>query len=152
MKVTDLKENEVIHCETLEQYDAICQLLHEAGLRWNGGREYIEDIDDTFANFECQTCINPISGMRSKLSYNLKRLRKIHPATDFITPPQTKEEYAKERAIGFALWLQESDYQTVDDDAWCDMVFTTKYTTAELYDEYLKACCKHRIEQLKQTK
>ena len=27
MKVTDLKENEVIHCETLEQYEAICQLL-----------------------------------------------------------------------------------------------------------------------------
>ena len=29
MKVTDLKENECIHCETEEQAKAICKLMHE---------------------------------------------------------------------------------------------------------------------------
>lgn len=137
MKVTDLKENEVIHCETLEQYDAICKLLHEAGYWWRSGSSFLEyKVYDIYAP---QTCLCPKKGGHQKKEWYEENGYIVYHATAFITPTQTKEEYAKERAIGFALWLQESDYQTVDDDAWCDMVFTTKYTTAELYDEYLKS-------------
>lgn len=137
MKVTDLEEKEVIHCETLEQYEAICQLLHEAGLRWWSGSSFLEY--NVYDYYDAQTCLCPKKGAHQKKEWYEENGYIVYPANNFITPPQTKEEYAKERAIGFALWLQESDYQTVDDDAWCDMVFTTKYTTAELYDEYLKS-------------
>ena len=41
MKVTDLKENECIHCETEEQANAICKLMHEAGLTWHDGDSYL---------------------------------------------------------------------------------------------------------------
>ena len=38
-----LKENECIHCETEEQANAICKLMHEAGLKWKFGNSYIEN-------------------------------------------------------------------------------------------------------------
>ena len=41
MKVTDLNYNECIHCETEEQANAICKLMHEAGLKGRGGQNYL---------------------------------------------------------------------------------------------------------------
>lgn len=41
MKVTDLKENECIHCETEEQANAICKLMYESGLKWLFGDSYL---------------------------------------------------------------------------------------------------------------
>jgi hypothetical protein len=33
-KVTDLGEEECIHCKTEEEAKAICKLMHDAGLKW----------------------------------------------------------------------------------------------------------------------
>ena len=41
MKVTDLKENECIHCETEEQAIAICRLMHNANLMWYDVDSYL---------------------------------------------------------------------------------------------------------------
>lgn len=108
MKVTDLKENEVIHCETLEQYEAICQLLHEAGKIWCDGQPYYP-IGSDWSVYEQDTIISPHSGELLSINRHLYSNSIVRKATDFITPTQTKEEYAKERAIGFAKWWVENE-------------------------------------------
>ena len=60
MKVTDLKENECIHCETEEQAEAICKLMHEAGLEWKGGQSYLSK--NYYGNYKSETCYFPIDG------------------------------------------------------------------------------------------
>ena len=60
MKVTDLKENECIHCETEEQAVAICKLMHEAGLKWRNGKTYLyyAEIMNTIVNINPDTSEN----------------------------------------------------------------------------------------------
>lgn len=139
MKVTDLKENEVIHCETLEQYEAICQLLHEAGLRWYDGQTYLEC--SVYDEERGSIVIAPKTGEFDYLFLDKSEGCIIHPATDFITPPQTKEEYAKERAIGFVSWVILSGWVMLpnSDNCWRNSITLKINTTAELYDEYLKS-------------
>ena len=66
MKVTDLKENECIHCETEEQANAICKLMHEAGLTWNSGDSYLE-FNKTI--YKSETCYFPAKGEFSDLTF-----------------------------------------------------------------------------------
>lgn len=141
MKVTDLKENEVIHCETLEQYDAICKLLHEAGYLWVSGKSYMKK-NKWWYKHRNDTCIYPLYGVILP-AFNILLTHKIHPATDFITPPQTKEEYAKERAIGFFNYARTWDYENDSQQNCfyrydCDNNLITVNPTV-IYDEYLKS-------------
>lgn len=53
MKITDVKENQVVHCRTEEEAERICKLMHEAGMKWKSGESY---INITHYN-ECQSGI-----------------------------------------------------------------------------------------------
>ena len=80
MKVTDLKENECIHCETEEQANAICKLMHEAGLTWNSGKGYL--LKYRYYN---NICYYPKNGTHSYLSYAKGRNKTIYKAEQFLT-------------------------------------------------------------------
>ena len=83
MKVTDLKENECIHCETEEQETAICKLMHEEGLKWNGGDSYLSK--NNYDIYTSKTCYFPKSGGYSDLYYAKEKKYKIYKAEQFLT-------------------------------------------------------------------
>jgi len=80
--VTELKENEVIHCKTEEEAVAICKLMHEAGLMWNSGRSY-----DTRTNYGENTCYMPEIGKFINFADAIEDGLTIYPASLFLTPP-----------------------------------------------------------------
>ena len=83
MKVTDLQENECIHCETEEQANAICKLMHEAGLKWRFGGSYLVNK----RNYH-NICYYPKSGEHGSLKYARERTNKIYKAEQFLTQKQ----------------------------------------------------------------
>ena len=80
MKVTDLNYDECIHCETEEQANAICKLMHEAGLTWNSGYGYL--LRYRYYN---NICYYPKKGTHSDLHYANKQNYKIYKAEQFLT-------------------------------------------------------------------
>lgn len=86
MKITDLKENECIHCETEEQAKAICKLMHEAGLEWKGGESYLSK--NNYENYKSETCYFPIDGQYDELSYAKEENYTIYKAEQFLTQKQ----------------------------------------------------------------
>ena len=89
MKVTDLKENEVIHCETEEQANAICKLMHESGLKWNSGDSYLEI--NNFSDYKENTCYNVKKSIFTELGYSKKNGYTIYKAEQFLnTKTMTK--------------------------------------------------------------
>ena len=86
MKVTDLKENECIHCETEEQAIAICKLMHEAGFKWKDGQNYLHLTN--YYTHTTETCYFPIDGQYDELSYAKQENYKIYKAEQFLTQKQ----------------------------------------------------------------
>ena len=86
MKVTDLKKNECIHCETEEQANAICKLMHEAGLEWKGGQR--KKKKNYYGNCKSETCYFPKDGQYDELSYAKAENYKIYKAEQFINQKQ----------------------------------------------------------------
>ena len=84
MKVTDLKENECIHCETEEQANAICKLMHEAGLTWNSGDSYLETKYYYHEGSESGNCYFPAKGEFSDLTFAKEEKCKIYKAEQFL--------------------------------------------------------------------
>ena len=82
MKVTDLKENECIHCETEEQAIAICKLMHEAGLTWMFGDSYLSR--NLYDIYKSETCYFPAEGMFTGLDYAKEENNKIYKAEQFL--------------------------------------------------------------------
>ena len=82
MKVTDLKENECIHCETEEQANAICKLMHEAGLTWNSGDSYL--LVNLYDIYKSETCYFPAEGVFTGLDYAKEENNKIYKAEQFL--------------------------------------------------------------------
>ena len=82
MKVTDLKENECIHCETEEQANAICKLMHEAGLTWMFGDSYLSL--NLYDIYKSETCYFPAEGMFTGLDYAKEENFKIYKAEQFL--------------------------------------------------------------------
>ena len=83
MKVTDLNYDECIHCETEEQANAICKLMHESGLEWKGGQSYLSK--NYYGNYKSETCYFPIDGQYDELSYAKEENYKIYKAEQFLT-------------------------------------------------------------------
>ena len=79
MKVTDLKANECIHCETEEQANAICKLMHEEGLKWRFGGSYLVNK----RNYH-NICYYPKNGEHGSLKYARERTHKIYKAEQFL--------------------------------------------------------------------
>ena len=84
MKVTDLQENECIHCETEEQAKAICKLMHEAGLTWNSGDSYLETKYYYHEGSESGNCYFPAKGEFSDLTFAKEEKCKIYKAEQFL--------------------------------------------------------------------
>ena len=83
MKVTDLKENECIHCETEEQANAICKLMHEAGLTWCFGDSYLSINNYDIHNQN--TCYFPTDGQYDDLTFAKEENYTIYKAKEFLT-------------------------------------------------------------------
>lgn len=118
MKVTDLKENECIHCETEEQAKAICKLMHKAGLKWNSGDSYLSK--NHYHICKSETCYYPKNGSYSVLHYAKEENYKIYKAEQFLTQEtetmQTKITLANQSQEiniipqeGFEIDLENSD-------------------------------------------
>lgn len=82
MKVTDLKENECIHCETEEQANAICKLMHEAGLTWHDGDSYLSV--NLYDIYKSETCYFPAEGVFTGLEYAKEENNKIYKVKQFL--------------------------------------------------------------------
>ena len=82
MKVTDLKENECIHCETEEQAIAICRLMHDANLRWYDGYSYLSV--NLYNIYKSQTCYFPAEGVFTGLDYAKEENNTIYKAEQFL--------------------------------------------------------------------
>ena len=82
MKVTDLKENECIHCETEEQANAICKLMHEAGLKWCNGKTYLYYND--YNSYKSETCYIVKEGTYCDLKYAKRSNYTIYKAEQFL--------------------------------------------------------------------
>ena len=82
MKVTDLKANECIHCETEDKANAICKLMHEAGLKWKSGDSYLSINNYDIHNKN--TCYFPTDGQYDELSYAKQEKYKIYKAEKFL--------------------------------------------------------------------
>ena len=83
MKVTDLKENECIHCETEEQANAICKLMHEAGLEWVDGDSYLSE--NCYESYKSETCYFTAEGQFCSLDYYKRNGYTIYKAEQFLT-------------------------------------------------------------------
>ena len=82
MKVTDLKENECIHCKTEEQANAICKLMHESGLTWHDGDSYLSV--NLYDIYKSETCYFPAKGEFSDLTFAKEEKCKIYKAEQFL--------------------------------------------------------------------
>jgi len=89
--VTDLGENECIHCPTEREAEAICKLMHEAGLEWTDGCSYLKVI--CWSENKYKTCYIPKNGTYSSIDFHKYDGLTIHPASDFLPP----EFYAEEQ-------------------------------------------------------
>ena len=88
MKVTDLKENECIHCETEEQAIAICKLMHDAGLTWYYGDSYLSE--NLYDIYKSETCYYPADGQYTGLDYAKEEKDKIYKAEQFLNQKKKK--------------------------------------------------------------
>ena len=86
MKVTDLKVNECIHCETEEQAKAICKLMHEAGLKWKFKDSYLSN--NNYDVYKSETCYFPRDGEFADLDYAKEENYKIYKAEQFLNQKQ----------------------------------------------------------------
>jgi hypothetical protein len=81
-KVTDLKEKEVIHCPTEREAEAICLLMHNAGLKWDSGTNYPNR--NRWVTYKEETCYRPaLSRFGTTVQYQKDNCT-IHPASDFL--------------------------------------------------------------------
>ena len=83
MKVTDLKKNECIHCETEEQANAICKLMQEANLTWHDGDSYLSV--SLYNIYKSGTCYFPAEGVFTDLDYAKEENNTIYKAEKFLT-------------------------------------------------------------------
>jgi hypothetical protein len=92
-KVTELTDKEVIHCPTEQEAEAICLLMHEAGLTWSTGNSYLGRTQ--WDNRESEMCYRPTRGSWGSEDIYRSDGFIIHPASLFLPPEfyQDNERY-----------------------------------------------------------
>ena len=89
--IKDLGEKEVILCTTIEDCEAISQLLYFENLTWCSGKGYLE-----FKFFERwyngNFCFYPHKGEYCDSDYYKNQYFTIHKAKEFYTPNEVKGE------------------------------------------------------------
>lgn len=92
-KVTDLGPNEVIHCPTEQEANAICALMHEAGLTWNTNRSYLKANNWHYEGKN--TCYRPYTGSAGRFSHYKDNDYIIYSASDFLFSNSTGKSNTK---------------------------------------------------------
>jgi len=84
-KVTDLTDQEVIHCETLEEAERICKIMHDAWLERAEWDSYL-NINSWWSSETGKegVCYRPNRGTFGLLKLYKERNYTIHPSKDFI--------------------------------------------------------------------
>jgi hypothetical protein len=83
-RIEDLTVNEVIHCPTEQEAIALCKMMHEKGMKWADGKNYIKNTEWEYHKQE--TCYRPADGTRSRKGFFEERGDTIHPASLFLPP------------------------------------------------------------------
>lgn len=120
MKVTDLKENECIYCETEDKANAICKLMHEAGLKWCTGNYYLSH--NNYASYNEITCYMPKIGAFCSLYHAKESNYTIYKAEQFLNQSievmstivninQDTSEINITPKEGFEIDLEKSDFK-----------------------------------------
>lgn len=142
--IKDLEKNDVIHCSTREEYDAICQLLHKLGKSWGSGDSYLKI--DHFESYASETGLCPYEGNYCCIEAYKKDGRTIHPASIFINQKQTTEE------MKFPITLNKEDAARIIEaaceewkpklaDKWSTLLYEEDIKVTEgFYREMRKAC------------
>lgn len=81
-KIQDLKENEVIHCETEQEAKDICKMMHELGMSWSTGESYIDMV--LYQVLKRRTVYCPYNGTYGDIDYHIKHNYTIHKAKEFL--------------------------------------------------------------------
>lgn len=67
MKITDLTDNDVVHCATEEEAKRVLKLAHDAGYEWGDGNSYLEF---TLWNiYKSDSCYRVAMGAYGRLEY-----------------------------------------------------------------------------------
>lgn len=91
-KVSSVAKDEVIHCPTEREAEAICKLMHEQGWTWNTGLSFSNSTN--WNHYKEDTCYSPRHGV-----YGMASLRSsTTPASAFL-PTSFYEEQPKEHSI-----------------------------------------------------
>jgi hypothetical protein len=91
-KVSSVAKDEVIHCPTEREAEAICKLMHEQGWTWNTGHSFSNSTN--WNHYKEDTCYSPRHGV-----YGMASLRtSTTPASAFL-PTSFYEEQPKEHSI-----------------------------------------------------
>lgn len=93
MKLTDLTENQAVHCATKEEAKRICKIAHDNGLKWNTGRTYIGE--NNWEEYKEETCYNFNLNVFESLYYYKKEGYEIIPSTKITEEPKPKTELKK---------------------------------------------------------
>lgn len=82
-KVTDLWDNEFIHCETEEAAIRICKLMDDAWLKRSKWDSYLNK--NNWYDYKQETCYEPNAWLFSNIEYCKRNNYTIHASTDFHT-------------------------------------------------------------------
>ena len=91
-KISSVGKNEVIHCPTEREADAICKLMHAEKWKWNTGHSFLNNTN--WKNYKEDTCYSPRHGI-----YGMASLRSsTTPASAFL-PTSFYDEQPKEHSV-----------------------------------------------------
>jgi len=91
MEINKLTGNDVVHCSTLEESLAICQLMNDKGLKWRSDESYLDK--NNWKDFKENTCYCPNSGKYCDLNYFKRNNYNIIPASVFLNSNTNYEIY-----------------------------------------------------------
>jgi hypothetical protein len=95
-KISSVGKNEVIHCPTEREAEAICKLMDKEGWEWVFGGSYVKN--DVWHIEESNTCYHPFSSTYSNIGYFRENNYTITPASEFL-PTSFYDEQPKEHSI-----------------------------------------------------
>ena len=84
--IKDLGENEVVHCPTEKEAIAICQLMHDAGLKWGDGDSLVSN-KNYWDRYMANTCyrITKTGVIIERYDFLNEQTATIHPASSFLS-------------------------------------------------------------------
>lgn len=90
MKITELTENQCIHCPTEDEAKKLCKIMHDAGMKWCSHQTYLRE--NNWGEYKDETVYIVKSGSYADLDYVKKgyqilTLKDIDEAQENQNPP-----------------------------------------------------------------